>query len=236
MIDLGVAKRKDNVMKSFLLSLLAVMTIAAFVSATIIHVPGQRQTIQRGIDAASDGDTVLVQPGTYVENINFNGHNILLCSMFKPTGDTSYIAQTIIDGDSSGTVVTIENGEDSNAVLCGFTITNGLNTHGGGISIKNYSNPIITDNIIIENLAYYGGGIYCDSAGATIRNNNIEFNQVTDEGAGIYCRNSTVTIDNNYIFRNSDILGYSCGGSGILCVESNSIIINNTIVDNNSFA
>ena len=56
---------------------------------------------------SSDGDTILVQPGTYVENIDFSGRNIVLGSLFLTTGDTTYIAQTIIDGDSSGSVVTI---------------------------------------------------------------------------------------------------------------------------------
>jgi len=44
-------------------------------SATIINVPDDYETIHAGIDASSDGDTALVQPGTYVLKINFNGHN-----------------------------------------------------------------------------------------------------------------------------------------------------------------
>ena len=42
-------------------------------SATIINVPGDSSTIQGGINGTIDGDTVLVQPGTYVENLNFYG-------------------------------------------------------------------------------------------------------------------------------------------------------------------
>jgi hypothetical protein len=84
---------------------------------TIINIPADYPTIQQGIDASIDGDTVLVQPGTYVENINFNGHNIVLGSLFLTTGDTSYIAQTVIDGDSAGTVVAFENGEDSTTAI-----------------------------------------------------------------------------------------------------------------------
>ena len=38
--------------------------------------PSLFATIQSAIDHAFNGDTVLVQPGTYVENINYNGKNI----------------------------------------------------------------------------------------------------------------------------------------------------------------
>ena len=76
------------------LTILAITIVAVFyisISATIINIPADYSTIQEGIDASSDGDTVLVQPDTYVENINFNGHNIVLGSLFLTTGDTSYI-------------------------------------------------------------------------------------------------------------------------------------------------
>ena len=61
---------------------------------------GQFTTIQSAIDGCNDGDTVVVQPGTYLENINFNGKNIVVGSLFMKTGDTSYISSTIIDGGS----------------------------------------------------------------------------------------------------------------------------------------
>lgn len=121
------------------------------VSARIINVPGDYPTIQAGIDASNDGDTVLVDEGIYVENINFNGHNIVLGSLFLTTGDISYISSTVIDGDSSGSVVTFENEEDSTAVITGFTIRYGCTTYGGGIFCFQ-SDPVISHNVIGDNI------------------------------------------------------------------------------------
>ena len=75
----------------------------------IINVPGDQPTIQEGIDASSDGDIVLIQPGIYLENINFHGKCITLASLFFTTRNTSYISQTAINGSQNGSVCTIEN-------------------------------------------------------------------------------------------------------------------------------
>ena len=87
-----------------IVGLLALISFTS-VSAIIINVPGDSATIQGGINGASDGDTVLIYPGTYFENVNFNGTNLILGSLFLIAGDTSYISSTIIDGSSSGSVI-----------------------------------------------------------------------------------------------------------------------------------
>lgn len=157
------------------LNLIFVFLLAAFVSATIIDIPADYPTIQQGINAGSNGDTVLVQPGTYDENINFNGHNITLASLFLTTGDSVYIGLTIIDGDSSGSVVTFAANEDSIAVLNGFTIRNGCSDFGGGVYCLN-SDAIISNNVIADNNGCWGAGIYCEAADPIIFNNRITNN------------------------------------------------------------
>jgi len=67
------------------------ITLSTILFSTIINVPADQPTIQAGIDATVDADTVLVQPGTYVENVNFNGKLIAVGSLFLTTQDTTYI-------------------------------------------------------------------------------------------------------------------------------------------------
>ena len=214
--------------------LIAVSLIPA--SATIINVPGDYPTIQEGIDASIDGDTVLVHPNTYYENINFNGHNIVLGSRFLTTGYSYYISYTIIDGNSSGAVVTFESGENNTAVIKGFTLQNGSSgSYGGGIFCLN-SDPVIADNIISGNFAWggVGGGVYCDNSNATITHNTISENEAIGSitvarGGGIACiGSSNLTISNNVISDNVTFGEWDFGG-GIYLFSSDGMISNNLI-------
>ena len=86
-------------------------------STTLINVPSLFPTIQTAINRAFEGDTILVAAGTYVENLNYNGKNIVVGSLYLTTQDTSYISSTIVDGNQSGRVVYFGNGENSSAKL-----------------------------------------------------------------------------------------------------------------------
>jgi nitrous oxidase accessory protein NosD len=207
-------------------------TVPAF--STIINIPADYPTIQTGINASSYGDTVLVQPGTYVENINFNGHNIVLGSLFLTTGDTTYISETVIDGDSIGRVITFESGETGEAIVCGFTLQNGLGLGGGGIYCE-YASPTIANNIICGNRAYelaegYGGGIDCYQSSAVIIDNIILGNSAYHTGGGIHCNLSNTLISNNIISENYA----NDGGAGIVIMYSSDIILNNIITGNST--
>jgi len=210
---------------------MAVLSAAA-VHAETINIPDDYDTIQAGIDASSDADTVLVQPGTYYENINFNGKNIVLGSLFITTQDTSYISKTVIDGDKKGSVVTFESGEDSTTVLGGLTLVNGsgesdgLFKNGGGIYCYS-SNPLLKNLIIYDNSSNYGGGIYCEICTIDIKNVKIFNNYTSLAGGGIFCERTNLIIRNSSIYDNE-----SHGGGGIFCALSD-IVIYNTLIYRN---
>ncbi len=231
-----------NYLKAIVL-ITSVLFLMSVSFATIINVPDNYPTIQQGIDSSSDGDTVLVQPGTYYENINFNGHKCVLGSMCLTTTDSSYISQTIIDGDSSGSVITFESGEDSTTVILGFTIQSGYSGSGGGIDCVN-SSPKILFNYIRDNIinGIWGAGIHCSNSSSVILSNRITNNWVDNGssgaayGAGICSENSNLVIQNNIIFANTASAAFWSEGAGIYCVNSHVLITNNVICDNHSYA
>ena len=179
-------------------------------------------SIQHAIDQSANGDTILVQPGTYLENINYNGKKIVMGSLYLTTSDKSHISSTIIDGNQNGSVVTFESGEDETVVLSGFTITNGSGTD------------------IESNNVFRGGGILIMSSSPTINRLLITNNNVNGFGGGINVSgyNSYPKIDHSVIKQNNG--GYTGGGISIdpraeeyvSDIVSEAIIINCLIHDN----
>jgi hypothetical protein len=195
----------------------------------VLNVPADYATIQAGIDAAIDGDTVLVAAGTYVENISYNGKNISVIGEDRET--------TIIDGDQVGSVVTFENGEDSTTVLSGFTITNGNaefagNQHpyfsGGGILFHNGSSPTIENMIITNNNGNSGGGISCVfGSSPTLNNVIISNNGAEDSGGGMMCSFSSSPALTHVIFTGNSA-AWRGGGIGVSSSGSNPTFTNVT--------
>lgn len=217
--------------------IIAALTILLFsgsILANIINVPIDQATIQQGINVASNGDTILVQPETYVENINFNGKNIVVGSLFLTTQDTTYISQTVIDGNHNGSVIIFENGEDTTTVLCGFTLTNGTGTYwtdtgysGGAIYCRD-SNPCLINLVINANTSDYGGGICIrEHSSPNLENVTLSRNSAIENGGGIYIHNSNPSLLNIFVIRNTADVG------GGICLYGSNATFENIIISNN---
>jgi len=85
------------------------LVIPTHAPAVEIHVPSEFATIQDAMDASQDGDIIVVQPGTYAENIDYKGKAVILTST-NPL-DPTVVTATILDGNMNGSVITFNSGE-----------------------------------------------------------------------------------------------------------------------------
>ena len=214
-----------------ILSVLFILCTSLF--AEVLNVPGTYSTIQAGINAATEGDTVLVEPGTYQENINYNGKNITVASLFITNPDTAIISQTTIDGNFQGSVVIFDNGEDSTAVLQGFTLINGFNFGGGGgIMCNSSSSPLLKNLKITNNIGGVGGGLFC-FGGTRPQLVEVIFknNSAINSGGGIYCE-SNVEISLKHVLISVNVSNQN--GGGIYLKNNTSANLFDVTVDGNT--
>ena len=197
---------------------------------------GDIRTIQEAIDASFDGDTIIVYPGTYCENIDYMGKSIVIRSVAPSVAQT--VASTIIEGAEEAPVVILAGVEDVPCQLSGLTITGGAGGVSGPLSSDPpNSNATISDCIIRNN---EGIGVY--GCNGDIRNCAIAGNL----GSGLTCCNGLIV--NCLIFNNTyDPYGGGikwCGGSVRNCtiagnrrgVYSCAASFRNCIVWGNEFA
>ena len=189
--------------------------------ATTINVPADQPTIQGAINAAVNGDSVLVQAGTYTENINFNGKAINVSSAKGPK-------VTIIDGNHAAAVATFTSGETKKSVLRGFTLKNGL----GGVIISN-SSPTVTQNLVTGNSGVTdGGGILVSLGSPILLRNTITANTSTN-GAGLAIMGaSTAKVFLNIITVNTA----TQAGGGVELNAAGGVVLENNTISGNSAA
>jgi hypothetical protein len=156
--------------------------------------------IQEGVDAAKDGDTVVVLSGTYLETINFKGKSIKVTGS-DPGSSDGIQPYPIIDGNNQGPVVTFSQGEDPNTELSCFTITGGLNSMGSAILCVG-SHPMILNCLVVGNRTSdpnFGATVYCMDSNSIIENCAIVDNYGAELGTSIYLIDCDVLISNSII-------------------------------------
>ncbi len=208
---------------------------------------GTHATVQAAINAATDGDEVVLLPGTYIgwgnRDLDFWGKAITVRSV--DPGDPAVVAATIIDCEGSEgdphRAFLFHSGETAGAVVAGLTITNGCGGQtlydveildqaepAGGAFFCSSAGPTITHCIIRGNSAVHGGAVFClaDSS-PTIANCIFTGNTAGEDGGGVCCWDGSVPT-----IAQCTISGSSAGsaGGGIYCSDTSSATIANCIL------
>ena len=211
-----------------LTTLTAVLLISGTTFSATIYVPDDYPTIQDAIYAATQGDMVIVRSGTYYENV-FHVKEITVVSENGPE-------DTIIDGGQLGSVVRFGVGVGADAILDGFTITNGwgewisdIHSFEGGGVLCYSSSPTIRNNVITDN---QNGAVFCFDSSSMIDSNVVAHNDAYGILAMLWYGSScSVTIKQNVVLKNSGI-GIECASGWDNPMWS--AITNNIVTENNN--
>ncbi len=199
-------------------------------------IPADHATVQAAIQAATDGDLICVDAGTYSENIDFQGKDVHLLGVHGPQS-------TVLQAASAASVVRMTSGEGSGAVLQGFTITGGAAVYGGGIWIEDGS-PTLTELIVEDNesdIPGGGAGIYIGARNASSSPNLswlvVQDNRASENGGGVMVHGlgSPVTVhldnvmllDNSAVYNAAGLYGYA-QSSSVTVEVTHALIAGNT--------
>ncbi|MAE69785.1 MAG: hypothetical protein CME06_04865 [Gemmatimonadetes bacterium] len=227
----------------------------ATVRARTINVPDEYSRIQDAIAASADGDVVLVQPGTYVETLDFLGKAITVTGTVPE--DSVVVAGTVVDANAAGSVVSFANGENRTVSLIGFTLRGGSGSPrsgvagdgslaGGGVFCSGSVSPRIARCAIVGNAVSspdaQGGGVHCE-AGATprIEHCRIDSNGVdgsSARGAGLSCVAASPNVVDCLVRGNeaAGASGYSTGGrgGGLACGRNANPVLRRCVISHNA--
>ncbi|MGE4073426.1 MAG: NosD domain-containing protein [Lysobacterales bacterium] len=227
--------RKKEMKRKTVILTLALLTEIGAASAATLNVPVDFPTIQAAINAANEGDTISVSPGTYFEAIQVNAKNVRIVSVGGPS-------VTTIDASFASATVRLIN-VNRQTLLDGFTIQGGQSTSGGGVVIN--GSPTISNNIIQGNRSTSGNGMSVSFSAPLIRDNIIRNNTSMSGssggggGGGIYvggagCQGATCTEIIANLIENNSVPSFTWGG-GILLFASGPVrIVGNTIRNNSA--
>lgn len=244
-------------MKVFLFIVLSLLSTRAF--ATVHHVPGQFSNVQNALNSCSTGDTVLVQPGFYLENILWpQVANIKLLS----AGDSS---NTVLDGSGISSVIFFSQNPFVNnyTIIKGFTFQNaiiGLRIEGGGpyfnlcavrycnTGVTAYNSFAVFVNVsIYENISSgatqtFGVGMHIEDGNVMISKSVIRDNKVLNSqgyinGVGVYLSRSHTMISRTKIINNfadTSSNGNYFRGCGVFIENYDSSVFTNVLIAENT--
>lgn len=211
-------------MKSFAAILIAGACVACIpdaVSAINIHVPEDFPTIQAALDAAVDGDVILLADGTYTgaSNINLNSYGKSITLRSENGADSC-----VLDCQGAGKGFRFTGSE----IVDGVTITNGYADDGGAVSCEPGSAPVIRNCRFISNMAYFGGAITADMSSLIISECEFRENVGFFHGGATYGIDSTILVENSVMSANEALVG----GAGVTAHTCSLSIVNCLITDN----
>ena len=204
--------------------------------AAIVYVDvmggGDFTTIQEGLNAASDGDTVLVAAGTYTGDLNRNLDPGLKNAVIMSVGGPQ---ATVVDCEQTGRGFHIHGGQDNHTVIEGFTVTGGsVSGRGGGISCEAGSSPQIKDCEIVGNTALgewpdgVGGGLYLgEGCDANVSDCTFSQNEAVFGGGALMLSASAVVVRTGFVDNTA-----SSGGGGAACVSASPSFVECELVGN----
>jgi predicted outer membrane repeat protein len=173
-------------------------------------VPTDHPTIVEAIAAASFGDTIVLEAGTYTENLNLGGKDIQLIGR-------GAASEVVIDGGLLDSVITAVAEEE--VTLANLTLTGGYAEFGGGVqvgggSVLTLHNVHISDNFAVQ----HGGGIYAELGTVNADRLSLENNWAGLSGGGLFGERIELQ------FRRSLVLGNRAeeGGGGFYVWSSES--------------
>jgi hypothetical protein len=221
------------------ISILILLTVGQ-IPARIINVPQEYGSISTAVTLATGGDTILVAPGFYQENILIYNKKIVLASNFLLDSLAATVSQTVINGSSPadpdrGSVVTISGSGSSGTMLTGFTLTGGFGTFlgdryaGGGAFVTDCPDASITFNLVTGNSATYGGGVAAYGSSPRFERNIIAYNFST-YGGGIDLKYSPAQISRNMVARNDA----SITGGAVSISNSQGVVLKDNVIYQNS--
>lgn len=221
------------------------MFTPAFAASWTVGPSGNFTTIQAALNSTSvvDGDTITVQPGTYVENIRFYGKAVTLTSV-DPNHPENYIIdghlKTLADPNYDvGSTILLRDHETPTTIIEGFTIKSGTGTSGlgggnrfgGGVACLGSGATFRKCAIENNQTNYYGGGMYIENfAQVYLENCTIRNNITTKRGGGIYVTNGTLNLTDCLLEHNTN----STENGGGLYTKNSTLVVDRCQISNNA--